>query len=405
MAARLEFDAREPDATRAKDPTQRKSQFVDSIAVLPFENAAADPDWEYLSDGIAETILNNLSQLDKVRVVPRSTVFRFKDRAVDPAQVGRQLGVRVVLTGRVAARGNDLIIGAELIDAAGESQLWGAKYNRKMEDIFAVQEDIALEIAGNLRLHLGAEERKRLARRPTENREAYQLFLKALYHANQWTPDDLRKSIEYAWKAIEEDPSYAEPYAALAYVYSMCGLLGVMRAADVLPKAKAAALKALERDAESAVAHDSLGLVRLLYEWDWNGAQAEFKRAVEIAPNDPICRVSYGVWLSAMGRREEAIAEVRAATEMDPLSSIASDNLALLYEAAGLEEQAIEQNLKTIGLNPHFGASYEHLALLYAQRGMHEKALQYAEKYLALRRHDVRSHAPARADGSTISRS
>lgn len=170
-------------------------------------------------------------------------------------------------------------------------------------------------------------------------------------------------------------------------------MLGVMRPADVLPKAKAAALRALERDAESAVAHDSLGLVRLLYEWDWNGARSEFERALEIAPNDPICRICYGAWLGVMGRREEAIAEVRAATEMDPLSSLASDNLALLYEAAGLEEQAIEQNLKTIGLNPHFGASYEHLALLYAQRGMQEKALQYAEKYLALRRHDVRSRS------------
>ena len=226
LAARLGSGERVPAATPPTGFSGHAHRFVDSIAVLPFENLADDPDAEYLSDGIAETILNNLSQLERVRVVPRTTAFRFKGKAVDPAQVGRQLGVRVVLTGRVAARGPDLIVGAELIDAPCESQLWGGRYNRKMEDIFAVQEDIALEIAGKLRLHLGDEERKRLARRPTENREAYQFFLKALYHANQWTPDGLRKGIEYAWKAIAEDPSYADPYAALAYAYSMFGIGG-----------------------------------------------------------------------------------------------------------------------------------------------------------------------------------
>jgi tetratricopeptide (TPR) repeat protein len=240
---------------------------------------------------------------------------------------------------------------------------------------------------------LGDEERKRLARRPTENREAYQLLLKALYQANQWTPEGLLKGIEYAWKAIAEDPSYASPYAALAYVYSMFGMLGGMRPADVLPKAKAAALKALERDEESEMGHLSLGLVLLMYEWDWNAARAEFERALEIAPNNPACRLSYGVWLNAMGRHEEAIAEMKAAAEMDPLSSLASHNLGQVYDAAGLDEKAIEQQLKTIEINPSFVASNEHLALLYARRGMLEKALQYAEKCLALRGSDVRSRA------------
>jgi TolB-like protein/Tfp pilus assembly protein PilF len=366
-------------------------RFVDSIAVLPFENAAADPEMEYLSEGIAETILNNLSQLEKIRVVPRTTVFRFKSRAADPARVGRELGVRAVLIGRVAARGNDLIVGAELIDASSESLLWGAKYNRRIEDIFAVQEEIAQEIAGKLRLHLGDEERKRLARRPTENREAYHLFLKSLYYANQWTPGGVRKGIEYAWKAIEEDPSYSMPYAALAYLYSLLGLLGIGRPADVLPKAKAAALKALKIHEEVAAAHASLGLVRLMYEWDWSGAQAEFERALEIAPNDPACHVCYGVWLNTMGRHQKAIEEIKLAVDLEPLSSLASLTLAQVYDVAGLEEQAIEQHLNTIDLNPSFVPSYEHLALLYARRGMYEKARGYADKLLALRGHDLRS--------------
>jgi serine/threonine protein kinase/tetratricopeptide (TPR) repeat protein len=382
----------EVHATRPKSFAEHQSQNTDSIAVLPFENTGGDADMEYLSDGIAETILNNVSQLGKVRVVPRSTAFRFKGRTADAVQVGRQLGVRVVLTGKVAARGNDLIVGAELIDAASESQLWGANYHRRMDDIFAVQEEIAQEIAGKLRLQLGQEERKRLAKRPTANREAYQHFLRSLYHANQWTPDSLRKGMEYAWKAIEEDPSYAAPYAVLAYVYCMFGMQGVMRPADVLPKAKAAALKALERDEESAIAHDSLGLVRL-YEWDWDGARAEFERALEIAPNDPICRICYGVWLSAMGRHKEAIAEMTAVLDLSPLSIFGSHSLAQVYDVAGLEEQAIEQSLKTIDLNPSFVPSYEQLALLYARRGICEKALEYAQKYLSLRGHDARSRS------------
>ena len=190
-------------------------RFVDSIAVLPFENVAADPETEYLSDGIAETVLNNLSQLKEVRVVPRTTVFRYKRSTVDAAQVGRQLGVRVVLTGRVLVQARTLTVGAELIDAADESQLWGERYNRKIDDIFAVQEEIAREIAGKLRLHLGEKERRLLARRTTESREAFQLVLKAMFHANKWTPEGLRKGIEYFWKALDEDPAYPTRMLAL----------------------------------------------------------------------------------------------------------------------------------------------------------------------------------------------
>ena len=286
------------------DPREQRKRFVDSIAVLPFENATGDPEAEYLSEGVADTIRNNLSQLAKVRVIARTTVSRYKGRAADAPKVGGELGVRVVLTGRVFARAGELIVAAELIDVAADSQLWGAKYHRKMDEILAVQEEIAQEIAGKLRLHLGEKERKLLAKRPTESREAFHLFLKAFHYANNWTADGLRKAIEHCWKAIEEDPSYSDAYAGLAYIYSMLGMLGITRPADVFPKAKAAALKALERNEDSGGAHAALGLVRLLYEWDWNGARQEFERALQIAPNDANYRLCYGVWLNANGQPE-----------------------------------------------------------------------------------------------------
>ena len=366
---------------------------MDSIAVLPFENASGDPDAEYLSDGVAETILNSLSELERIRVVPRTTAFRYRGRVLEAAHVGRQLGVRVILTGRVFERAGALVVSAELIDTGTESQLWGGRYNRKIEDIFAVQEEIAKEIAGQLRLRLREEERRKLTRRPTENREAYQLFLKALYHANQWTPDGLRRGIEYAWKAIEADPSYASPYAALAYVYVTLGLLGAMRPADVLPKAKAAALKALERDEESGIAHVSLALVRMLYEWNWEGARQEFERALEISPNSPHAHFAHAVWQQATGRQAEAIAEMTAVVDQDPLSSLASSNLAGFYAAAGQEDRAIEQYLKTIELNPSFAGSYGQLALLYALKGMREAALEKAERFLEISGRDLRSRS------------
>jgi TolB-like protein/Tfp pilus assembly protein PilF len=383
LAASLESKRAEPIAERPKGLSYEQ-RFADSIAVLPFENVSGDPDAEYLSDGIAETILSNLSQLEKVRVVPRTTAFQFKGKAADPGQVGRQLGVRVVLTGRATARGDDLIVGAELIDAACESQIWGGRYNRKMEDIFAMQEDIAREIASRLRVHLGDEERKRLARRPTENREAYQFFLKAVHNVGKWTPEGLRKAIEYFRNAVEEDPFYADPYAGLAFVYGGFGMLGVISAADAFPKAKAAALKALEIEEESGLAHAALAIVKMLFEWDWSGAGREFARALEIAPNSSYCRMCHGLWLIAMGRYKDGLAEMTMAADLEPLSSFISHQLAFAYWAAGYEHKGIEEYLRTIDLNPSFAEPYGQLALIYARKGMHERSLHSAEKFMAL---------------------
>jgi serine/threonine protein kinase len=258
---------------------------LDSIAVLPLVNAASDPETEYLSDGISQSIINLLSQLPNLRVIPRTSAFRYKGREADLKTVGRDLKVRTVLTGNMIQRGDRLVVQTELVDAANDAQLWGGQFNRKLDDIFEVQGELARQISENLRVRLTPEDKKRLAKRPTENREAYQFLLKAHYYLTKSTFDGLQQGLAYARQAIEADPGYAEAYVYLSSAYSGLGLLGFRMSAEMFPRAKAAALKALEIDDSLAEAHSSLGIVRLYYEWDWSGAEAALRRALELNPN------------------------------------------------------------------------------------------------------------------------
>jgi serine/threonine protein kinase/tetratricopeptide (TPR) repeat protein len=368
----------------------RSPEFADSIAVFPFENAGREPDKEYLSDGITETIINSLARLRRLRVVPRTTMFRYRDRATDPIQAGRELRARAILTGRVAQRGDQLIVDAELVDTARESQLWGEKYTRGLSDILAVQEEIASEVSKRLGLQLSDEENERLIRRPTQNREAYHLLVKGWYYANKWTPEGLGKGLAYTRQAIEADPAYAEPYAVLAYVYSMLGHFGTLAPADAFPKAKAAALRALEIDEAFAGVHFSLGVVRLLYDWDWSGAETEIQRGLQLAPNDAAGHFAYGEWLTAMGRFEEAIVELERALDLDPLSSPISANLASAYSFVSQHDRALEQIRKTVELDPSFFAAQALLALLLSRAGYFEDAVADAQKCLSLPGYELR---------------
>jgi TolB-like protein/DNA-binding winged helix-turn-helix (wHTH) protein/Flp pilus assembly protein TadD len=368
-------------------------EFDDSIAVLPFENGGRDPEIEYLSDGITETVINNLSRLEKLRVVARSTVFRFKGKMTDPAKIGRELRARLVLTGHIIQRGRTLIIGTELIDTARESQLWGGKFKRRLSDALEIPEEIAGEVSKRLRLRLSSEENARLAWRPTENREAYHLFLKAMYHANKWTPDGLRKGIEFARQAIDTDPAYASPYVALAYVYFLLGFFGVLAPTDAFPKAGAAALKASEIDETDSGAHIHLGLVRLFYDWDWLGAEAEIQRGLTLAPNDSRSRFAYGVWLVVMGRLEEAIAELERALDLDPLSSPISSQLAAGYYYSGRYDRALEQIRKTVELDPSFIAAQSLLAELLASIGRYDDAIALAQECSSLPGAELRARS------------
>ena len=369
----------------------RSPEFADSIAVFPFENAGSEPDKEYLSDGITETIINSLARLTHLRVVPRTTMFRYRDRATDPIQAGRELKARAVLTGRVTERGDQLIIHAELVDTAQESQLWGEKYTRSLSDILAVQAEIAGEVSKRLRLQLSDDENKRLIRRPTQNREAYHLSAKGWYYANKWTPEGLGKALVYSRQAIEADPAFAEPYALLAYVYSMLGFFGALDPAEAFPKAKAAALRALEIDETVAGVHFSLGVVHLLYDWDFSGAETEIQRGLQLAPNDAAGHFVYGEWLTAMGRFEEAVVELERALDFDPLSSPISANLAAAYCFLRQYDRALEQIRKTVELDPSFIAAQALHAVLLARAGYFDHAVAEAQKCFSLPGYELRA--------------
>lgn len=368
-------------------------EFVDSLAVLPFENEGRDPDMEYLSDGIAETIINNLAQLESLRVVPRTTAFRYKGKLLDPAQLGRELRARVVITGRVVQRGERLIVGAELIDTVHESQLWGRTYDRKFEDIFSIQDELAAEVSNYLRLRLTDAERKRLTKRSTESREAYHLYLKAIYFANKWTPEGLRKGFDYCRQAIEADPVYAQAYSGLAYMYVLAGFRGGAPPVETFAKAKAAAVKALDIDDGIADAHAILAFVRLVYDWDWQGSQAELSRATELGPNLATGHYAYSHWYLSKQMYDEAIAEIKRAIDIDPLSVLLNFALGAAHCYAGQYDEAIVQLQKATELNPLFAPAHQTLAVAYARKGMCQDATAQAEKGLALSGGSLRGKA------------
>jgi len=346
---------------------------IDSVAVLPFVNASTDPDAEYLSDGITESLIGQLSQIPQLRIMARSTVFRYKGRNIDPQKVGRDLNVRAVLTGRVSQRGETLTVSMELMDVTDGSELWGEQYNRKLADILAVQEDIAREITNKLRLRLKGEEEKRLTRHFTENTEAYQLYLKGRYYWNKRTPDGIQKAIEYFQEAIEKDPSYALAYAGLADCYHVPA--NPLPPRQRMPQAKAAAMKALELDNTLVEAHTTLARVLFAYDWDWSGAEKEFKRAIELNPRYSPAQQWYGEYLSATARLREANAEGKRAQELEPLSLIINFNVALTFYFSRNYDQAIDQFQKTLELDANFPPPHTYLPAAYEQKGMFEEAI------------------------------
>ena len=355
---------------------------IDSIAVLPFVNA--DPNAEWLSDGITESIINSLSQAPNLRVMARSTIFRYKGREGDPLKVGRELGVRALLTGRVTQRGDSLSIQAELVDASTGAQLWGEQYNRKVSDVLSVQQDISREIADKLRLRLTGEQRGRLTRRYTEDAEAYQLYLKGRFFWNKRTGEALKESIKYFNQAIEKDPSYALAYAGLADAHTLSFFWGNVPPTECYPKARAAARRALEIDDTLAEAHTALAYPAFIFGWDFAGAEREFRRAIELNPNYATTHHWYGECLNALGRHEEAIAEMKRAQELDPLSLIVNSNIGLIYVRARRYDQAIEELQKALAMDQSFAPTFYFLMWAYQYKGMFEEAATAYGNYAVL---------------------
>jgi len=352
----------------------------DSIAVLPFENAGPDPEMEYLSEGVAETIINSLSRLQNLRVVPRTTTFQYKRKLQDPVQVGREIGARLVLTGHVGRRGDRLMMGAELIDTTQESQLWGQTYDRKMDEIFAIQEEIAGKISNYLQLRLTDIEKEQVTRRFTESREAYCLYLKAMYFAHKWTPEGFRKGLDYCRQAIDADPVYANAYAALSYLYSLMGAFDVVPALESFPRAKAAALKALEIDDGLSYAHAVLGFVKLAHDWDFQSANAECCRAIELGPHMPGGHYAYSDLLLATSQNKQAIEEAKYALKLDPLSLPDNYHLGAVYYFTHEYDAAVAQLQKTSELDPSFVFAHSLLAIVYAIKGMSQEAKAEAQR-------------------------
>jgi serine/threonine-protein kinase len=360
----------------------RPAQAIDSLAILPFANASADPNKEYLSDGITEHLINSLSQLPAVRVTARSLAFRYKGPQVDPQQAGRSLHVRAVLTGRVAERGGALNIQAELVNVEDGAQLWGAQYSRRFSEILALQQEIAEVVAGELRQKPNAETQRRLAKRSTENTEAYQLYLKGRYYWNRRTEQTLQRAVEYFQQAIDKDPGYALAYAGLADSYAVYNSYQLELPREAGPKARAAAAKALEIDNTLAAAHASLGMIRMSYEWDWAGAEREFQRAIELDPGYATAHHWYAICLASTGRSEEAIATLQRAQQLDPLSLIIGSDLGMLLRFARRYDEAIEQGRRVLEMDPNFASGRRSLGLAYEQKEMYAEAVAELQKAL-----------------------
>src|SRR5712692_8431786 len=346
---------------------------IDSIAVLPFVNQNRDPDTEYLSDGLTESIINSLTQLPSLRVSPRSSVFQYKGKDTDPIKIGHDLGVRAVLTGRMLQRGDNLMVSAELLDVRDNKQLWGEQYNRKLADALAVQQEISREISERLRTKLTGEEQKQLTRRETTNAEAYQFYLKGRYYWNKRTADNIRKAIEQFQQAADKDPNYALAYVGLADSYSLLEFYAGTPASETSPKAKAFAERALQLDNSLAEAHTSLGYA---YEelWQWEKAEEEFKRALKLNPNYPTAHHWHGNVLLDTGRFDEALIEAKRAQELDPLSLAISQNVSQTYLARGDVNSAIVAARKIIELDPRYPRGHMYLGFAYLKQGNYADA-------------------------------
>src|SRR5713226_2387798 len=357
---------------------------IDSIAVLPFANVSKDPNTEYLSDGITESLINSLSQLPNLAVMSRNTVFRYKDQANDPERVGNDLGVRAILTGRLVQAGDELLISVNLEDVQNKRQIWGAQYNRKLSNLVSVQEEIAGDIYGRLRPKLDGEEIKRVSKRPTEDVEAYQFYLQGLFYWNKWTEADFKKAADYFTRAVQKDPRYALSYAGLADTYSLLGNAGYLPPSEAWPKAKAAAMQALEIDDTLAEAHASLGLVKEHYEWDWTGAEKEFKRAIELDPNSATAHLWYGDFLSNTGRLEDGMRETKKAQELDPLSPIINTTLGWQFYLSGQYDQAVERLRKVLEMDQKFAPARRILEGVYSRMGKEKEAVAERERFVSL---------------------
>jgi len=376
------------------DPAELKGKGAPakrSIAVMPFVNMSKDPENEYFSDGITEEILNALVKVDGIQVTSRTSSFAFKGKNIDVREIGKQLNVTTVLEGSVRKAGNKVRITAQLINCVDDYHLWSETYDRKLEDIFEVQDEISKKIANQLRAKLTSDDRKEnLVTAPTENLDAYNTYLRGSFFLNSWTPQGAKKAIEYFYKAIEMEKNFSLPYSGLAYSYTMLGAMGQVAPIKAYPIGKEMAEKALALDNELAESHVAMALIKLFYEWDLDGAGQSLDRAKEINPGSANVYHFYALYFVARGKYEEGIKSIKIALELDPLSLIINQHYAEGLIWIGKLDESLVQLDKTLEMDPNFRPAVENKGWVYIEMGEYEKAIKTFQKFQELTGHPLK---------------
>lgn len=356
---------------------------VHSLAILPFYNQSSDSNAEYLSDALTESIINNLSHLQDLRIIGHNSVFRYRGKELDGKMVGKELRVKSVVTGTILQLGEKLIVRAEMIDVQTGWHIWGEQYHRKLSDVLKVQQELAQKISTALKHRLTREEKVRVSNGSTENAEAYRAYLKGRHHWSKFDLASSKKAAEYFVEAIEIDPTYALAYAGLADAYyRLSNVYAPTR--DAMPRAKAAAVKALEIDDTLSEAHSAMGIIKLCYEWDWSGAEAELRRAIESNHNNAIAHQRFGLYFNLLGRFDEAMRELELAMLIDPLSPHSYWGLTVTYVLTGQYEKAIEEVQKTLELERDYKPSLYLLGRAYELCGKVDEAIEVFKRIFAL---------------------
>jgi TolB-like protein/Tfp pilus assembly protein PilF len=360
---------------------------VSALAVLPFLNVSDSPGLEYLSDGLTESIISSMSRLPQLRVMARSTVFRYKGREPDARQVGRELNVQAVLVGRLREFNGHLILGVEMVDVRDGSHIWGETYNRPLSDIFSVQKEIASELSEQLRIELTSEERKRIAERHPQSFEVYYLYLKGRYFWNKRTVKDVERGVKYFEESIAREPNYALAHAGLADCYLSLIFLNALPVNDSIPVVRREAAAAMALDETIAEAHASLAFVEMMT-LNWPEVEREFLRAIELDPNNALARSRYSLYLVLRGRMEDAVAQLERALTNDPLSPHMHVSVARVFYYAGHYDRAINQCRQALEIDPNFGAAHGLLSLVYERQGLYGEAIAEVQRAIQLMGND-----------------
>jgi len=378
-------DARRSSARQSgvRPPRARKpGKSINSLVILPFVNSAGDPEIEYLSDGMAESLIYSLSQLKGLRVIPRDTAFRYKGKSFDAQSIGRELNTRAAVSGRVVKRDNTLVVGVDLVDVTNQAQIWGGQFTRPAAEILAIQQEITKEITEKLHLRLTQGEKNRLGKRETVSAEAYELYVKGRHSLDKVSLDGWQRAVECFTQAIGKDPNYALGYAGLAEAHALLGL--ITRPGDNVSEACAAARHALAIDENLAEAHLTLGFVFDRYDWDWAGAEKEYQHAIRLNPRLANCHARYSLYLMRMKRWDEAIEEAKASIELDPQSVAYISDLGWIYYHRRDFDRAIEQFRTALAINQQSPWAHHLMGCAFQQKGMFEEALVEMRKAISL---------------------